>query len=152
MYCIPLMVQLIFGGLNINNKQCFTFTFMYLDLALPLIMLYNACSKISRRSFFSNFLFFFCLHLSLSIKFYPGTFKLRKCWTCLFLGMSSNQKHKLLFSKNYGRKMYYFLSTERVSLRFSSVILKFRQRTYNEFGLHVITMRITNKTSFIQDE
>ena len=27
---ISFMVQLIFGGLNINNKQCATFTSMYL--------------------------------------------------------------------------------------------------------------------------
>ncbi len=31
MYFIPRTVQLIFGGLNINNKQCSTFTFMYLE-------------------------------------------------------------------------------------------------------------------------
>ncbi len=30
MYFIPQTAQLIFGGLNINNNQCFTFTFMYL--------------------------------------------------------------------------------------------------------------------------
>jgi hypothetical protein len=30
MYFIPVMTQLIFGGLNINNKLCSTFTFMYL--------------------------------------------------------------------------------------------------------------------------
>ncbi len=30
MYFITQTVQLIFGGLNINNKQCSTFTFMYL--------------------------------------------------------------------------------------------------------------------------
>ncbi len=30
MYFIPQMIQLIFGGLNKNNKQCSTFTFMYL--------------------------------------------------------------------------------------------------------------------------
>ncbi len=33
MYFIPEMTQLIFGGLNINNKQCSTFTFMYLDIS-----------------------------------------------------------------------------------------------------------------------
>ncbi len=32
MYFIPQTVQLIFGGLNINNKQCSTFTFMCLGL------------------------------------------------------------------------------------------------------------------------
>ncbi len=32
MYFIPETTQLIFGGLNINNKQCSTFTFMYLVL------------------------------------------------------------------------------------------------------------------------
>ncbi len=32
MYFIPQTVKLIFRGLNINNKQCFTFTFMYLVL------------------------------------------------------------------------------------------------------------------------
>ncbi len=32
MYFIPQMVQLIFEGLNINNKQCSTFTFMYLGI------------------------------------------------------------------------------------------------------------------------
>jgi hypothetical protein len=31
MYFIPETTQLIFGGLNINNKWCSTFTFMYLD-------------------------------------------------------------------------------------------------------------------------
>ncbi len=30
MYFIPETAQLIFGGLNINNKYCSTFTFMYL--------------------------------------------------------------------------------------------------------------------------
>jgi hypothetical protein len=30
MYFIPQTAQLIFGGLNINNKYCSTFTFMYL--------------------------------------------------------------------------------------------------------------------------
>ena len=32
MYFIHEMTQLIFGGQNIHNKQCSTFTFMYLDL------------------------------------------------------------------------------------------------------------------------
>ncbi len=31
MYYIPEMTQLIFGGLNINNKQCSTFAFMCLE-------------------------------------------------------------------------------------------------------------------------
>ncbi len=41
MYFIPKTTQLIFGGLYIKNKQCSTFTFMYLefketDLSYPI--------------------------------------------------------------------------------------------------------------------
>jgi hypothetical protein len=35
MYFIPKTTQLIYGGLNINNKQCSTFTIMYLGYRFP---------------------------------------------------------------------------------------------------------------------
>ena len=101
MYFIPKMTQLIFGGLNINNKQCSTFTFMYLGCTL-----YAVCQQgrhkttgakaVGRKlikidSWSQSYQTFFCLSLVFSL------ISLAKYGLSAFLFPTTNQKMSRVF-------------------------------------------------------